>query len=260
MNPLPLVLETTALPNELFSLEYMNINYLLEIKNRFLLSLISWLCCLFINFYHHNNLIYILIKPCLYSYKETTFYFVYNSLSEPFYTNIQNVVLFSNQVFFLFLVYHLFNFLSPGLYENEYSKLKFVLKFGLTILWVSCVICYKYVIPCTWKFFFDYQNSQKITFYFEAKFNEYIELIYVTYKIILLFTLISIMLLTFLILKKNIKNFLINNRKTIYLSIVIIASTVTPPDIFSQIVLIFGLVNGFEIIIYAFMQCKIYTK
>ena len=104
MNPLPLVLETTTLPNELFSYRYKLMydyrNYVIEIRNRFILSFLSWFCCLAINLNYQDNLIYILLKPCLQSYIKTPFYFVYNNLSEPLYTNIQTSINFSNQIFF----------------------------------------------------------------------------------------------------------------------------------------------------------------
>lgn len=235
----------------------MNIYYFIEIKNRLLLTTFSWLCCLIINFYYQNNFIYLLVKPSLCYYKETTFYFVYNDLSEPFYTNLQNIVIFSNQIIFFVIVYHFFKFLSPGLYKSEYVMLNFVFKIGLNIMLILFVIFYKYILPLSWEFFINYQNNQKINFFFEAKFNEYMKLIYISYKIISMLTLIGVGLLYLIMVNKNINNFLIKYRKLIYISIVLISSSVTPPDVISQVFLSFGLISFFEIFIYTFIQIKV---
>lgn len=231
-------------------------NYIIEIKNRFILSFLSWLCCLIINLNYQDNLIYILLKPCLKSYIENPFYFVYNNLSEPLYTNIQTSINFSNQIFFLFLVYHFLKFLSPGLYKNEYNKIKFIIKTGVLMFCVSLFILYKALIPYSWKFFINYQHNQTIEFFFEANFKEYIELIYVSYKIIILLTLITLILIYLIYTNKNLHKFLINYRKIIYFIIVIISSCITPPDILSQIILSLCFITGFEFIIYNFLQLK----
>ena len=231
-------------------------NYVIEIKNRFILSFLSWFCCLAINLNYQDNLIYILLKPCLQSYIKTPFYFVYSNLSEPLYTNIQTSINFSNQIFFLVITYHFFKFLSPGLYKSEYHKIKFILKTGVLIFCISLLILYKAIIPYSWKFFINYQHNQTIDFFFEANFKEYIKLIFMSYKIILILTLITLIFLYFIYTHKNIHKFLINYRKILYFTVVIISSCITPPDILSQILLSLCIITGFEFTIYNFLQLK----
>ena len=141
-------------------------------------------------------------------------------------------------------------------YKYEYHKIKFIVKTGILIFCISLLILYKALIPYSWKFFINYQHNQTIDFFFEANFKEYIKLIYVSYKIILILTLITLIFLFFLYTNKNIHKFLISYRKIIYFAIIIISSCITPPDILSQIIISLCLVTVFEFTIYNFLQLR----
>lgn len=237
----------------------MKKKYILEIRNRLLLCFIAWICCLTINLYYQNNYIYILIKPCLGNYKTTTFYFIYNNLSEPFYTNLQNILYISNQVVFFVFFFNVLLFIKPGLYKYEYKNLKTIITSGFCFFCFFCFVSYKIILPWSWDFFLNYQTTQKINFFFEAKFIEYMKLIYTLYKLTIILTIINIIFICFLIvLKQNIYYFLRKYRKIIYLLITIISSIITPPDVISQVLLSLSIIMIFEFIIYTFIQIRLY--
>lgn len=236
----------------------MRNTYFIEIKNRFLLTLISWICCVSVSFFYQNNLLYLLIKPCLYKYEQTSFYFVFNNISEPFYTNIQNIFFFSNQITILLICYHTLTFLAPGLYRKEYIKLKYITKLVIFIFIFNIMTFYKIVVPIGLGFFLDYQNSQKINFYFEAKYNEYLKIIFSLYKIIGVVTLLNTIIVYNLSEEKHIKFFLSKYRKIIYTIIILTSAIITPPDIISQVLLSLIFFCIFESIVYVSIQYSNY--
>jgi len=178
-------------------------------------------------------------------------------MGEPFYTNIQNVIFISNQIYIIIIGYHLMTFIVPGLYYNEYSNLKHYTSITILVFGFYLIMCYKILIPWSWDFFLEYPANQKINFYFEAKFNEYIKLLIIIYKIVIMLTFINLSLIFFLTIKKNIDSFLKKRRKYIYIFIIIVSSLITPPDILSQIFTSIFCIIIFEQYIYVLY---LYTK
>ena len=142
--------------------------YIEEIKNRVLLSFVTWITCNIINYAYIDNLIYIMIKPCLSGYKKD-FYFIFTDISEPFYTNINLIFSTSNQLLYLFLYFHLVIFIKPGLYNNEYDYIKTFTLYGSMLFIIYFEINYKLLIPWSFLFFFNHQKQQKIDFFSKQK-------------------------------------------------------------------------------------------
>jgi len=234
--------------------------YISEMKKRFLLSIFTWVCCIVVGIYYQNNIIFLLIKPCLFKYKQTPFYFIYNNIGEPFYTNIQIIFFISNQMCMIIILYHIITFLTPGLYRKEYNNLQYFIKMIMFFFFLNIKICYDIFIPWSWNFFLELHNNQKVNFYFEAKFNEYLETVFILYKIIIIFTFLSVLFLLFLALKENIINFIKIYRKIIYIMIILISSIVTPPDIYNQLFLSFFFFIIFELYVCMSIFYKKYIK
>lgn len=223
--------------------------YLEEIKNRIFLSIVAWLTCSLINYAYLDNLLYIMIKPCLYEC-ENDFYFIFTDVSEPFYTNINLILSTSNQLLYLFLYFHFVIFIKPGLYNNEYNYIKSFTLYGSLLFIVYFKINYNLLIPWSFLFFFNHQKQQKIDFFFEAKMDEYIGIFFFAYKLSVLSAVVCILLLSSLINNNKLKYLAKLYRKYFYILIITIASIVTPPDIVSQIILSFIIIIIFEIINY----------
>jgi sec-independent protein translocase protein TatC len=222
--------------------------YLYEIKNRLLLIGISWTSNVIISYNYKDTLLYLSIKPSLFLYKTNTFYFIYTDLSEPFYTYIQLVFLISNQILLFYFIYQIFMFITPGLYIFEYNILNNTYIKTIIIYFSSTLFLYNFILPWSWKFFLKFQTDQKISFFFEAKLNEYFTFIYTLNSIVLVFTIIILSL--FLIETKTKIFYFKHYKKIIYLTHFLIAAIITPPDIFSQICIGTIFILLFEIIIF----------
>lgn len=225
---------------------------LVEIKNRCMLVLASW-CTLFITSYYNKEIItYIVLTPVIGVKKSVLFYFIFTNITEIFFTYIKLVVFISNHCFLFIGYYQLINFILPGLYSHESKKLKTT--FYYMIFWWAgfFYFWYQFFISISWKFFLTFQNSYyKITnilFNFELKFNEYVDFFIKTYLINI--TASHFFTILFLLIEHSKKKnffFFKYNRKDIYLTILIISTLISTPELLNQILLSIYYIIFFEL-------------
>ena len=97
-------------------------------------------------------------------------------LTQPFHVDIINIRL-SSQFFlhmtlsvwlallltFPYLVFEIWRFVCPALYDNERRGVKFTFVFGTVMFFLGCVVGYSVVFPLTLRFLYNYQLSNEIT-------------------------------------------------------------------------------------------------
>jgi sec-independent protein translocase protein TatC len=225
--------------------------YYLEIKNRLFLLCATWSFISIVCYLYKEALLFVLINSTQ-NLLEASSYFIFTDVSEIFYVYIQLTFFISNQITVLMFFYHLLIFLALGLYKFEFGKFK--LSFQIFIItWLSSIILlYKFLIPFSWSFFFNFQENkmglQPVSFFFEAKIMEYFNYFTNLYYICLLsclFLIIIALLLNSISNKKN-KMF----RKIFYLIFVVFSTVITPPDVISQIIVTTNLIVFYEIIVF----------
>merc|ERR1712076_24073 len=216
--------------------------YLNEIKNRiFLISLFYTIFFIFLYYYKD-----ILLKLNI-LLNNKFHYFIFTSITELFTIYIDLVFFVANLILYFQINYHLICFLINGLYLNEYSYLKLFFFYSILIGIINFIICNVFIFPTLVEFFLSYQLNNN--FYFEAKIYEYLNF----YKKIYINSFVQFQLSTIVFLMLNVarnnfnKKIFAKNRKNIYFTCLIIATILTPPDILSQIVFCFFLLNTFEI-------------
>lgn len=213
-------------------------NFIRELRNRFFLLLLAWFSVVMVSYLYKEILIFIFVKPSLSVFKDNSLYFIFTNLTDIFSTYIRLAYFLGNQILFFLFFYHLFTFLAPGLYYFEYKN--FIKLFSLSLaFWVcSILILNEYILPFSWQFFLSFQtsiNQSVLSFYLEAKINEYINLYISLYYICSLNFQLFILFFVFLDhIKKNLASVKIF-RKFFYFSFFLIATFLTPPDVFSQI-------------------------
>jgi len=233
-------------------------SFVAEIKNRILLSLFSWFCCMIASYIYKDNILYLITKPNLNSFNNKNFYFIFTNLSEPFYTCLELTIFVSNQLTYIFFIYQIVTFIAPGLYFFEYEKLKRVSWSILVCISLSVTIMYKLVLPWSWGFFLEIQSQQKIIFYFEAKLSEYLDFVLVLYYISVIYVLVLVTIVNIIMYNDNIIISLRKYRKLIYFFIIMSSSIITPPDVLSQLTASFIFACVFEVTFYlCFIKNKI---
>lgn len=99
-----------------------------------------------------------------------------DTLDQPFHVGIINIKLASQfflhmtlsfwlalLVTFPYLVYEVWKFVCPALYDNERRKVRFTFVFGTVMFFVGCTVGYSVVFPLTLRFLYTYQISPEIT-------------------------------------------------------------------------------------------------
>lgn len=215
--------------------------YILEIKNRFLLSIFSTVLIIITCYCYKETLLFFSVKPNIIDLKSKVFYFIVTNITDILSTYLKLCYFIGIQGFILILLYHFIKFLTPGLYTNEIKKIKLCLFISVNLWFILFMFFYKFILPITWNFFFSFQHSTSslynINLFFEAKLTEYIDfyiLIYCNCMFIWLFFVSIILLLNFLTYKTQ---FIKKSRKIFYIIFYFIATIITPPDIISQIIL-----------------------
>ena len=227
-------------------------DYYLEIKNRILLLLFTWISLLIVCYHFKEPLLFTFLNSN--KYHNSVPYFIFTNVDEIFYVYLRLVFFVANQFTFALLLYHILAFLALGLYHSEYSKLKSVFKIFIVTWLCSIILLKKIIIPFSWLFFLSFQNAsdylQPASFFFEARILEYFEYFVNFYYI----SLANCQLLALSILFLNnisektgtIKTF----RKLFYLVFILFSTITTPPDVFSQIIMSSSLILVYELLIF----------
>jgi len=229
--------------------------YSKEIKNRLSLLFFAWMCCFNTCYYYKETILFVLINANNSFLKlNNKPYFIITNVTELFYAYFELVLFVSNQVTIIILMHQIFMFLSLGLYQFEAFKLKQLLKFFVVSWTLSSVLLFKFIIPFSWKFFLSFKEdlttTNAISFFFEAKLNEYLQhfisLYYVCLTCCLLLAILILILTSFSEKLKKVKTF----RRLFYLMFVIFSTVVTPPDIISQVLVCSFLILMYESLIF----------
>lgn len=240
--------------------------YLLEIRNRLILTFLTWSSIVTVSYFYKETLLFLLLQPNkLFELGTTSYfsYFIFTNVTEIFSVYIQLIIFLSTQIVFIYLIYHCFSFLSLAFFNWEYHLFLSFLKLSLSI-WCFSIILTNYVlVPLTWNFFFSFQkltSEQFMSLHFEAKLNEYLDfytsLSYLCIFYCQIFTII-IFFLSFISYNSiAIKKF----RKFYYYIFVLFSTLVSPPDIISQIVISVLLIFSYETLIIIFTIKSFLTR
>jgi len=153
--------------------------YFLELKNRLLLLLFTFLLILLVSYLYKEIILFLVIQPnsFLINIDSKLLYFIFTNVTEIFSVYIQLIKFLCFQISFLYLIYHCFTFLNLAMFQAEYYCFKKFLSFSVFI-WICSIFLINFIlIPTTWKFFLTFQNvisSKFIQLHFEAKLNEYL--------------------------------------------------------------------------------------
>ena len=185
-------------------------------------------------------------------------YFILTSITELFNVFFSMSFFLVKHVLYYFIYYHVVSFLALGLYEREYTYLKYFFIASLFLWILSTSIFWSILLPITYDFFFNFQHksTETLNVFFEPKMDEYLNFLLSIYSqsyTCFQFLLIVIIFLeytnTSLIVMKSLK-------KLIYIFILLIATIITPPEILNQLVIFLFLVLSIE----AYLFSKILKK
>lgn len=240
--------------------------YLLEIRNRLVLTFLTWLSMIIVGYLYKETLLFMVVQPNKLFESSTnfcSFYFIFTNVTEIFSVYLQLTIFLATQVVFVYLIYHCFNFLSLALFNWEYHLCSVFLKLSFVVGCFSIILTKYIIVPLTWDFFFSFQkiaSDQFLSLHFEAKLNEYLDFYISLYYLCVFYCQIFTIIIFFLSFVSSdiigIKKF----RKFYYYIFVLFSTLVSPPDIISQILISLLLIFSFEILIIVFTTKVFLTR
>lgn len=220
--------------------------HLTELRYRLLYTSIGYIIAVITAFFFSEELLYIISKPLL----STDNFFINNSLEERrlIYTNITEA--FTTQLILAVhiglyivipnIVYQIWSFLKPGLYQNERQFLKNII-IPCTLLFVlGLFLTFDILIPTICKFFIGFETTLEegaVQIQLEAKISEYVYTVLYTMLLTTVLSQYPLLIMIFLYLEIINFSWLIKQRKFFIFGFFIIGAICTPPDVLSQIVL-----------------------
>lgn len=166
-------------------------------------------------------------------------------LSSQFMTHLSTSIYLSILMSSPYIVVELFRFISPALYENEkkYSTKVTIAIYFLFIIGVQ--ISYFLIFPISFRFLGTYQVSEIVTSNITLK--SYISTF--TTLTFILGIVFQLPILVFFMAKMEIINsdIMIKYRKYVFMIILIISAIITPPDVFTLILVTIPLYILYEI-------------
>ena len=224
--------------------------HLKELKNRTILTVISFFISFTICYFFATEIFYFLLKPLeevLIQNNLEDKRIIFTSLPEAFISYVK-LSFFSGLIICMpIILSQAYIFIAPGLYKQEKRQLLpfFILSPILFIL--GAALLFYFIMPLAWQFFLNFEAIGNIPIELEAKMDQYISL---TLKMIIAFGLAFQFPLVLILLNKAgvlSREFLEKKRKIWLIIILIIAAIITPPDIISQIALAIPMYLLYEI-------------
>ncbi len=147
------------------------------------------------------------------------------------------------------IIIEIWKFIKPALYKEEHQKIKSVVIICILLFLFGVFVSYYLIVPLTINFFASYTVSDTVTN--QISLSSYIHTIFSV--IITTGVVFEMPVFVFFLTKIGILNpsFLRKNRKYAIVIILAISSVITPPDIFSQLLVSIPLFLLYEISIIA---------
>ena len=145
---------------------------------------------------------------------------------------------------FPYILWEIWRFVKPAMHENEKRYSRGGVFISSLLFTLGLLFSYFLIVPLTINFLGTYQVSQ--TVYNQISLSSYIStVVSVTFSVGLVFEL---PILVYFLTKIGVitPDFLKTNRRYMYVILLILSAIITPPDMFSQILVVFPLIALYE--------------
>ena len=172
-------------------------------------------------------------------------------VSAQFFVHLKMALLSAAILAFPFIVWEIWKFIAPALYENEKSAVRKAFGMSSFLFYLGVAVGYFIVLPVCLMFFMNYTVSDAVQN--TISLNSYISLfISMVFLIGLLFefpTVVLVLSSLGVVTRKDLKGY----RKYAFIVILILAALITPSDPFSMFVLSVPLYGLYE---FSILVCK----
>lgn len=148
------------------------------------------------------------------------------NVASQFMIHITTSLWFALVAIFPYIIYEIWRFISPALYDNEKGSVRAAFLFGTVMFFLGCTICYIFIFPFTFRFLAEYQISSEIAN--QISLNSYMSSF--LGMIFIMGLVFELPLLAWLLSKLGIitKQFLRNYRRHAIVLLLVLSAAITP--------------------------------
>lgn len=237
-----------------------------EVRYRILYLSFSCLLTFFFSYLNITYLIYMFMLPFLNIKKvDSILYqsdFIFTNVSEAFSSYILVSFIVTIYLLLPLILYSCFSFLKSGLTKHEKNSLAFIINFFLFCCILSIVFTHQIFLPLMLKFFLSFEELVKTNLFTLKLEPKILDFLYMTVRFVFWFMLVFQMPFSlFFFLNQNLinLNLLEKNRKLFLLTFVIIGGFLSPPDVYTQLLIALPLCLFFEFILFLSYIKKLYN-
>ena len=221
--------------------------YLRELYFRFLFFIYAILHIYFYCYIHKNNIVNIVIAPFFIFNGVFNNTFIQTDPVELFIVIINIILIFTLFFFIPYMIWALLDFLKTGFYNQEYITIKRYLIINIFIIYIFNSLALFCFFPLIWNFFNSFNNIPFDIINFDPllKIDTYIYFIYAFLKITNIFFIFLLFLYIIIFLKGTI--FLLKFKKLFSFLNITLATFLSPPEVYIQILIFILLQTVLEI-------------
>jgi sec-independent protein translocase protein TatC len=167
------------------------------------------------------------------------------SMSGQFLTHMYISTVAGFIVAFPYILYEIWSFVKPALYDKEQKYSKGAVFISSLLFLLGVLFSYFLIVPLTVNFLGNYQVSEAVLN--QVSLKSYINtVVSVTFAVGVVFEL---PILVYFLTKIGVitPDFLTKNRKYMFVVLLILSAIITPPDMFSQIMVVIPLAGLYEV-------------
>jgi len=213
------------------------VGHMEELRRRLIICILTILACSLFSYFYSDKILTFLKRPFPHS-------LVFIAPQEPFVITLK-IALFGGIIFALpMIIYQLWQFIYSGLKDKEKKYLLYYIPFSLLLFLSGASFAYFLVIPVGLRFLLGFGGSSLEPMISISRYLSFITLMILAFGIVFELPLVFLFLAGIGVVTPQ---FLAKKRKVFIIAIFVLAAILTPPDVFTQILLAVPLLILYEV-------------
>ena len=217
--------------------------HLRELRKRMMIAFIGIAVAFVACWFFRNEIVAFIKAPVFKSEHMTDFKFQFDTLTDPFFTHLKAAFFAAFFLTFPLTLSQIWMFVGPGLYRREKGVMWPFLLLSYPLFVGGGLFCYFFVFPLAVDFLVGFDISLEPS----LRIGDYLSF---TLRLIFVFGLVFEMPLVSLLLTRMgmlTPEFMSKNRRFAIVIVFVTAAVLTPPDVFTQLLLAGPLIILYEI-------------